>query len=256
MRAPKISVLFSVTIALLLALGVGILTREDIDHPDPEFLSTDLHFQVGEIVISVPVVAMRAITTSPDNADPLPHFRISGGPFGTPRDYATREYKTALIELAGDSARPAEVSSIRLNFGSYGTYGEFTKSGEICPRLTQDWSRKACENQLRTELRYLPTVVYLATRSGLDQALLHRFADVFGASSPDLIEDMPPNLRAAKMACADDQRFCYSAIMVSERLYAVWSASCSDIANEDCQNELEAQRAAIKNFVSHELRVE
>lgn len=255
MRTPKTTLLFLASIILMLALWSIVKNSEDSDRPDPVFLSTDLYFQVSERVISVPVVAVQDISISPNNINPLPRFR-SSGPFGTPRWFATREYKAALLEFAADSAQPADVDSIKLNFGYYGSYGEHSISQEICPKLSREWSQMACRNQLRNELVGLSTDIYLLTNSGLNQFRRHSFSGVPDISVFHLIEAMTPISHVAKMACTDDQRFCYAAILVSEGLYAFWSPSCSNSTNEDCKNELQAQGAEIENFVSEELRIE
>lgn len=239
----------------MLALWSIIKNREDSDRPDPVFLSTDLYFQVSELVISVPVVAMRDIFIPPNNINPLPKFR-SSGPFGTPRWFATREHKAALLEFAADPAQPAEVASIKLNFGYYGSYGEYSISQEICPKLSREWSQMACRNQVRNELAALPTDIYLSTISGLSQFRNYSFSSGPDISVFHLIKAMAPISHVAKMACTDDQKFCYAAMLVSEGLYAVWSPSCSNSTNEDCKNELEAQGAEIENFVSDQLRLE
>ena len=255
MRATKTTLPLIASIILMLALWSIIKNSEDSDRPDPVFLSTDLYFQVSELVISVPVVAMRDIFIPPSNINPLPIFR-SSGPFGTPRWFATREYKAALLEFAADPAQPAEVASIKLNFEYYGSYGEYSISQEICPKLSRQLSQMACRNPLRNELVGLPTDIYISTISGLNQFRNHSFSSGPDISVFDLIEAMTPISNVAKMACAGDQKFCYAAILVSKGLYAVWSPSCSNSTNEDCKNELEAQGAEIENFVSDELHVE
>ena len=255
MRAAKTTVLLLASIILMLALWSNIKNNEHSDRPDSVFLSTDLYFRVNGLVISVPVVAVQDVTISPDNINPLPRFRSSGR-FGSPRSFATREYKAALLALAADPAQPAELASIRFNFGSYGTYGEYGISQEICPKLSKEWSKSACANQLRNELVSLPTEIYLSTRSGLNQFRNHSFSGVPDTSVFNLIEAMTPILSTAKMACTDNQRFCYATMLVSEGLYAVWHPSCSQIVDEDCKNELEAQGVEIQNFMGSELRVE
>lgn len=243
---------FLASVVVVLAL---FLNSEDKAQPDPEFLSTDLYFRVSELVISVPAVALQDMTLPPDNRNPLPRFD-GDGPLGTARRFATREYKTALRELAADSAEPAEVATIKLYFGYYGGYGEYRISQEICPKLSKEWSQKACANELRKELKFLPKVFYLSTRSGLSRFRSHSFSGVPDITVADLLDAINPILPTAKMACAADQASCYAALLVSDELFAVWHPSCSNITDEHCKIVLEAQGAEIRKFVVNELRIE
>ena len=254
MRKTKTTVLALASLISILALWSPIKNSDDSDRPDPAFLSTDLYFRLNKHVISVPVVAVQDIAVSPNTTNPLPRFR-SSGVFGSPRWFATRDYKSALLERATDPGRPAEVTSVDLNFGYYGSYGESRISQEICPKLSKDWSRMACANQLRNVLNNFPEYITLSTGSGLARFRSHSFSGVPDLSVFNLLETMAPISRTAKMACAKGERFCYAAISVSEGLYAVWSPSCSNIMSLPCQNELAAQGAEIQNFVRNELLV-
>lgn len=227
--------------------------ENDLNRPDPEFLATDAYFRLGDFVISVPVVSVQRLTEPPNNTDPLPKFRNSG-PFGESRWFATQNYKTAMREFAAEPTQPAEVSNIRLNFGVYGTYGEYGISQEICPKLSSEWSRKACNNQLRMELKNLPADLYLSTELGLKVFEHHHFAGLPNAEVAALIDEMYPIQNKANVACADGQNKCYAAILIADGIYAVWSFICTNAHEAVCENKLIAEGAEVLKFVATKLR--
>ncbi|MEX0318250.1 MAG: hypothetical protein AB3N21_09865 [Ruegeria sp.] len=247
--------------ALLIALVLAILAwtiypdKVDEDRPDPGFLATDVFFRLGDVVISVPVVSVQRLTEPPINSEPLPKFRRSG-PFGEPRWFATQEYKAAMRKLASERTQPAEVSTIWLNFGPYGTYGEHSVSRGICPKLSSEWSQKACHNQLRTELKNLPTEFHLSTETGLEVFANHHFESYPNTSVAALIDEVRPVQKVGKAACADGKRGCYAAILVTDELFAIWPYVCAGASEEICRNKLEAEGAEIQNFVRTELRTD
>lgn len=256
MQSVNASFFLLASIIFLVALGAsGKSIGKDEDLPDPKFLSTDLYFQLSDIVVSLPAVALKRMYLPPENRNPLPDFHYSPA-FGKPRWFETREYKDAVLAIASNPETPAKVSAIRLNFGYYGTYGEYGISSEICPKLTNDWSRKACSNQLRKELKQLPKNLYLSTVSGLEVFRHHSWAGAQSFSVGDLLDAMEPFSGTTKIACDKDQSFCRAAILVSDELLAVWSPKCTKGINGACKYDPEAEGTEILNFVLNELRVE
>ncbi|MEO3417263.1 hypothetical protein AAFO92_21615 [Roseovarius sp. CAU 1744] len=251
---PKAKVVISIgLVCFLLALwSSGNALEEDEDLPDPDFLSTNLFFSLGNVVVSVPAVSIKRLYVPPDNQNPLPRFRSSSA-FGTPRWFETQEYKKAAHEIASNPKTPVEVSALELNFGSYGSYGEYRISREICPKLTKKWSQKACSNQLRKELKHLPNDLFLVIGYGMEIFRHHSWTGMKDTTVGDLLDTLEPLSDTAKMACAEGQKYCRAAFSISKVLVAVWTPKCTKDANGVCEFDLEAEGVEIANFVFNEL---
>ncbi len=226
----------------------------DADRPDAEFLAKDVYFRLNDLVISVPVVAVKDLTVAPGNSNPLPKFRTDPRFFGTSREFATRAYKIAMLEFAGDPSRPAPLSQIRLGFGVYMTYGEQLISGKICSLLSREWSRKACRNQLRNEFENLPKSIYLVTEYGLELFAQSAFFGVHKETLGYLIDKKRPIGDQAKVVCTDGQTHCYATLMIAGEIFAVWSFDCAGMQADACEHKFAAEGDEIREFVTNKLR--
>lgn len=212
--------------AILLAVSICAIVLAstffpiDIDVPDPPFLARDVYFSVGDFAFSAPVVAVQDVTVAPKNQNPLPTFRTDAGIWGDPRDFATTEFKNAMLDFAADPRSPATVSSVNLYLRSYGTYGEHLVSSKICPLLSHAWSQKVCRNEKSQELAHLPHYFRLTTGAGLEQ-YRRGPANLQNGQSSDRLNAMFPLSAQTKMACADGRTFCLSGIAIADDLYAV-----------------------------------
>ncbi|MGC1497266.1 MAG: hypothetical protein WA790_15765 [Sulfitobacter sp.] len=230
------------TLAASLAVWAGLSGYSDKDVPDPQFLASDLFFQLDGFVFSIPAVALQDVRVVGEDASPLPKYRSDPRLFGKPRWFATSEYKKALHELAGDQTKPASIQRIRINLGVYGTYGEYLISQQICPLLTKEWSQKACVNELRHEHRRLPVNFSLATTPALP-------ADQ-GATLSARSDHYAPEMT---LACDEGANRCEATIAISRDLYAIWSSTCQSVNVEYCLQERRAEGQTILSFAHNQL---
>lgn len=242
----KAVILLALVLSLttVLAAWAYILAYSDKDVPDPKFLASDLFFRLNEFSISVPAVAVRDVGVPPKNKNPLPRYRFNARFVGESRWFATGEYKVALLNFAGNPETPANVSSISLNFGVYGTYGEYTVSQQICPLLTKEWSQKACINKLRNEQMNLPIGFSLTTNSVLPTERMNTVSTIPNVSSPEI-----------KLVCEEGLKRCNAAIEISKSIFATWSSSCGDTTEEACNQKRRAEGNAVSEFLRNQLRI-
>lgn len=245
-------IVFALTLIIVAAI-FGLVDR-DKDVPDPTFLSRDVFFQIGEDVISIPVVAVQDISVPPNNFNPLPSY-YSSPIFGKGRTFATNEYKTAMISFATDPATPAKVSSILLSIGVYGSYGEHTGSSQICSLLTKTWSHKVCKNEFPDALKNIPRRFRLSTKDGLLRYRNVSFSGIPDLSGSDLLEAISPLSIQAKTSCNDEQDYCISALSISNDVYATWTTDCSKLTVENCDIVNIAAGNIIRDFVRNSLMV-
>jgi len=252
-KTNMIKFAFALTL-IILAVTFGLVDR-DRDIPDPVFLSQDLFFQIGGDVISAPVVAVRDVSTPPNNNNPLPGFRTNAMLWGTDRSFANNKFKTAMINFAGDAARPANVSSIELSITVYGSYGEYAISRNICSILTKTWSQKVCRNEFPDAVKNIPRRFRLSTEDGLSRYQHTSFSGVLNVSGSDLLEVISPLNTQTKTACTDGQEFCISALAVSNDVYATWLTVCRQLTDESCERANIAKGNAIREFLQNHLMV-
>ena len=246
-------VAFALTL-IILAVAFG-LVGHDTDIPDPDFLSRDVFFKIGEEVITVPVVAVLDVSTPPDNNNPLPRFRIDPILWGKSRNFANNNFTTAMINFAADPAAPVNVSGIELSIEVYGTYGEYAVSSQICSLLTKPWSQKVCINEFPDAMKTMPRRFRLTTEDGLGYYHRESFSGVTNVRGSDLLEAMGPLSVQVKTACTDEREFCKSAIAVSDDIYAIWSSGCRKLTVESCERANIVKGNAIGDFVQNQLMV-
>lgn len=234
-------------------LGKFLFNGVDRDVPDPVFLAQDLLFGIGEVVISVPAVAVGEVRIPPKHTNPLPSYRLNPRLGWRGREFPTKAFKVALLDLGGASEPSDKISRIQISLGVYGSYGERSLSKEICPRLTKEWSKKACLNQLRLENNDLPKEFRLATAAGLKFFLESRRSVGLRVDLVDVLGADNPTMPKAKVFCIDDQVYCDAIISVWNDVYAVWPIKCSMGAIVNCENASQEKGMAIYSFVRNSL---
>ena len=227
----------------ILGAWVWLFSFNDKDVPDPKFLASDLFFQMNGFAFSVPAVAMQDISVLGDDADPLPRYRYNARLFGGSRWFATLEYKAALADFAGNQERPANIQSIKLDLGAYGTYGEYLVSTQICALLTQEWSKKACANELRHEQRHLPLEFSLTTTEGLP-------INLDGAVS---FQDTNAPQKLT-LFCDEESDRCTAIVEIFRNVHALWSSTCKNSNVEYCLRKRRVEGRALSDFVRTQLR--
>lgn len=213
-------------LATSLAVWAGLLGSSDRDIPDPQFLASDLFFQMDTFAFSIPAVALQDVRPANEDANALPEYRSDPRFFGEPRWFATNEYKTALLAFAGNQEAPAHIKSIEISLEVYGTYGEYAISGKICPLLSREWSQQACLGELRQAQPDLPMVFRLAVAS----------------------------TKPATLDCDGSGTLCYGTVLVTENLYATWLSTCRNEDMNNCLQKYRAEEQAISDFIHFQLR--
>jgi len=246
----KIIAITCLAVICLLALASF---NSDPDVPDPNFLSSDLYFQIGDLEISIPVVAMNSISSNSLKPTALPSYSTHSPFGGNDRRFATKEYKDALLGLAGDNTALLKLDSIGLNFEVYGSYGEYSVSSKICPLLTEKWSQDICRSsQARSEYG-LPRRLRLVTEDGLDIFSRYSFSGIKGERGSDLIDIIRSFSKTAKVGCTRENEYCYAGIAVSENVFSVWNVYCQELTIETCAIQSKTEGHSIYKLVQEHL---
>jgi hypothetical protein len=223
--------LASLCCSLLVLSQAGCDQRDVADLPDVAYLATNGHFIVGDRLIVVPFVAVESVmaweSSELSQLSPDDHER--------------------LLELAGNSTKPLKVRKMRLQFSSYGTFGEFGISKKICPLLSVEWAISLCYGKKPGELKNLPDSLEILDRSVAKENV--NTTTVGGEERSNQLSKMKFRISQTEVVCDLNSHFCTSAVAVSPGLLAVWSVWSEEKQRETAQEMGLRQGKAIYWFL-------
>jgi hypothetical protein len=207
--------LASWSLGLCAVTGIFLLPScsEEIPDIDPISMAEDVRVELGDQIFLLPRVAVRQQWRNGE------YGRLNTPPF----------------------------DGVEIWIGVYGTTGELTKSRQICPLLTRQWSRSICESAYTPLYKSLPRQFTLLRPQALTVYRNGGYAGI-DQSMYDVVSSIDFDQERADRSCSDPDssghRFCSAGIGLENGLIALW------FAGEDPDDDARVGRM-VQSFVKN-----
>lgn len=215
---------------------------------DVKLLSTDIHISVAEHALVLPFVA-------------LDDYAYRKQSFSLNRERDSENAKDALNQFLYDSKdpkRPLVVDGLSIVMRTYGWNDADIRQRQVCPQLTREWARSACDNPWAAIQQALPENRF--------RLVDLRSLQIGNSRSPaNCLEDgkprrpLPRNPGQSVMLCAaqvfggSDDQYHHAVVRIDGDLGALWMVWRYGQNGETAEAMTERQGKAIVSFVQNSL---
>lgn len=216
--------------------------------PDVNRLAKDLHFTIGERQFTLPFVA-------------LADYAYQGMSFSLDRSgdrERAEEAADKLLEEAGSADAPLNLHNVTVLVRTYGWNDADMRQREMCPLLTQDWSRSVCDNPWAALQQALPGSRF--ELFDISWAVQGEDAGWFDCvAEEDPIKSIPQELGRSAFICRYDvysetgRTFYRAMVRIEGDLGVLWTVDGSTYYGETPQVRADREGEALASFVRNAL---